>query len=437
MSIGLLTMLLFLSILVIFAAGTPVGFGLGGVAMLYGWLTWGPQSFNIIQHTAFKSVSGFVLLAVPLFIFMGQILMRSGLGEAMFHAMHVLAGKLRGGLAIGVIIVCSMMAAMVGIIGAGIMTAGTVAITPMLKRGYNKHLALGSVMAGGGMGILIPPSVPMILFASVTNSSIGKMFAGGIIPGFIMIGGFIIYIGVRCFINPEMGPAIRKEESGGVKEKIHAVRDAFLAFALIFLVLGSILFGVATPTEAAAVGAVGAGLIALVYRRLSWGVIKEASIGGMRLTAIVVWILIGAQVFSDFHMLMGAGRLLRGFMTELNLGPWQIIIFMQLTMMIMGCIMDEWIIVLICAPLYTPIAVSLGFDPIWFGILMILNMEIAIQTPPYGFALFYLKGVAPKEIKMLDIYKSIAPFLIVKFLVLGTCMAFPRVVTWLPDLLFG
>jgi tripartite ATP-independent transporter DctM subunit len=438
MSIGLLTILLFLAVLFVFSLGAPVGFALGGVAMLFGLLTWGPQSFNIIPPTAMSGISSFILLALPLFIFMGQILLKSGLGEAMFHAIHVLMGRIRGGLAIGVIAVCSIMGAMVGIIGAGIMTAGTVAIPPMLARGYNKHLALGSVMAGGGMGILIPPSIPMIVFASVTNTSIGRMFAGGIIPGLIMASLFMAYIGIRCYIQPEMGPVLqRSEDKTKGREILIAVRDAGLAFGLIFLVLGSILAGAATPTEAAAIGSVGAILIAVLYRRFNWRVLKEASIGSMRLTAICIWILIGATVFSNFHMLMGAGRLLKSVTLEMGLGPWGVILLMQLSMLVMGFIMDEFIIVLICAPLFTPIAVSLGFDPIWFGILMILNMEIAIQTPPYGFALFYLKGVAPPGITMMDIYKSIGPFLAIKFLVLILCMALPDIITWLPNLLFN
>jgi tripartite ATP-independent transporter DctM subunit len=438
MSIGLLTILLFLAVLFVFSLGAPVGFALGGVAMLFGLLTWGPQSFNIIPPTAMSGISSFILLALPLFIFMGQILLKSGLGEAMFHAIHVLMGRIRGGLAIGVIAVCSIMGAMVGIIGAGIMTAGTVAIPPMLARGYNKHLALGSVMAGGGMGILIPPSIPMIVFASVTNTSIGRMFAGGIIPGLIMASLFMAYIGIRCYIQPEMGPVVqRSEDKTKGREILIAVRDAGLAFGLIFLVVGSILAGAATPTEAAAIGSVGAILIAVLYRRFNWRVLKEASIGSMRLTAICIWILIGATVFSNFHMLMGAGRLLKSVTLEMGLGPWGVILLMQLSMLVMGFIMDEFIIVLICAPLFTPIAVSLGFDPIWFGILMILNMEIAIQTPPYGFALFYLKGVAPPDITMMDIYKSIGPFLAIKFLVLILCMALPDIITWLPNLLFN
>jgi tripartite ATP-independent transporter DctM subunit len=419
-SAELLTLLLFLSILAVFAAGVPVGFGLGAIAMFFATFTWGPQAYKLIPTTALNGISSFVLLAIPLFIFMGQILVRSGLGEAMFHAGHVLAGRLRGGLAIGVIVVCSLIGAMVGIIGAGIMTAGSVALEPMFKRGYNRYLALGSVMAGGGLGILIPPSIPMILFAAVTKSSIGKMFAGGLVPAAIMIVMFVAYIGIRCWLQPEMGPALPRDERATVRDKLVAMRDGTLAFALICLVLGSILFGVATPTEAAAIGGVGAIVIALVYRRFNWEVLKEASIGAMSLTAIAVWIIIGATVFSNFHMMMGAGRLLKAVTTEMGLGPWGVIILMQLSMLLMGFIIDEFIIVIICAPLFTPIAVSLGFDPIWFGILMILNMEIAIQTPPYGFALFYLKAVAPPDVTMMDIYKSIAPFITIKFAVLSS-----------------
>lgn len=436
MSIEVLSILLFVSILIVFAAGTPVAFGLGAVAMVFGSIFWGPGSFNVIPHTAISCMSNFVILAIPLFLFMGQILHRSGLGEAMFHAMHVLAGRLRGGLAIGVIIVCSIMGAMVGIIGAGIMTAGSVAIKPMLKRGYNRYLALGSVMAGGGMGILIPPSIPMILFSSVTNTSIGKMFAGGVIPGLLMSGLFILYISIRCFVSPEMGPALPPEERGSLKDKIAALKEALLAFTLIFLVLGSILFGAATPTEASAIGAMGAVVIAICYRRFGWRVLKETSIASMKLTGMALWILIGATVFSNFHMMMGAGRLMTDLINETNLGPMGVIILMQFSMLMLGCIMDEFIIILVCAPLYTPIAISLGFDPVWFGILMIINMEIAIQTPPYGFALFYLKGVAPSDTTMMDIYKSVGPFIGIKFIVLIFCMAFPQIITWLPYLLF-
>jgi tripartite ATP-independent transporter DctM subunit len=438
MSIELLTILLVILMMIFFAAGLPVGFVLGGIAMLLAVLTWGPQAFKSIPISALNAVNGFVILAVPLFIFLGQILLHSGLGEAMFHAVHILSGRLRGGLAIGVIIVTSMMAAMVGIIGAGILTAGTIALPHMLKRNYNRYLALGCVMAGGGMGILIPPSIPMVLFASVTQTSIGRMFAGGMIPGLIMSSLFIVYIAIRAYLQPNWAPALPKEElQGGLKDKLIALRDSIFAFGLIVLILGSIMAGAATPTEAAAVGGVGAILIAMFYRRFSMSVLKDASIYTMKLTGMCVWIMVGATIFSNFHMLMGAGRLLTRTFLEAGLSPMGVIAMMQGTMLIMGCFIDEFIIVLICAPLYTPIAVSLGFDPIWFGVLMIINMEIAIQTPPYGFALFYLKACAPEDVKMLDIYKSVAPFLAIKFIVMALVMAFPKIITFLPDLIFG
>jgi tripartite ATP-independent transporter DctM subunit len=436
MGVESLVALIFLAMLAMFALGAPVGLSLGGIAMLFGYLYWGPQAFNLIPTTTMNSISNFLLLAIPLFIFMGQVLMRSRLGEAMFHSVHVFAGRLPGGLAIGVILVCSLFSAMVGIIGAGIMTAGTVALPPMLSRGYNRFLALGTVMAGGGLGILIPPSVPMVLFSAMTKASLGQMFAGALIPAAIMIALFILYIGLRCWLRPQDGPPLRPEEGGTARDKILAARNGLLALILIFCVLGTILAGMATPTEAGAMGAFGAFLLALLFGKFGLDGLKESSIGTMRLTAMCLWILIGATILSNFNLLMGAGKLLDGLFDELGLGPMAVIFLMQLVMLVLGCFIDEYVIVLICAPLFTPIAVGLGFDPVWFGILMILNLEIAIQTPPYGFALFYLKGVAPKDVTMLDIYKSVGPFVAIKLVVLAIVMFFPITVTWLPDRLF-
>jgi len=436
MSIELLTVVLFCSMIVFFLMGAPVGFSMGGIAMIIGYFTWGPKAFKLIQPTTMATLSGFILLAIPLFIFMGQVLLHAGIAEKMFDAFHVLAGRIKGGLAIGVIVVCSAIAAMVGVIAAGIMTAGTVALPSMLDRGYHKNLALGSIMAGGGMGILIPPSIPMILFASVTNTSVGRMFAGGLIPGLIMSACFVVYIAVRCYIDPEYGPPFQPEKRIGTREKWIAARDGSIAFGLIILVLGCIMSGAATTTEAAAVGAVGAVLVAIFYRRFTWAVLRDSSMEGMRLTSVCIWLFIGALVFSNFHMMMGAGRLVRQLIADTGLSPMGVIIIMQITILFMGFIMDDFVILLLCSPIYTPIAMSLGFDPIWFGILMILQMEIAIQTPPYGFALFYMKAVVPPQITMTDIYKSITPFLVIKFFILALCMAFPNIITWLPNLLF-
>lgn len=436
MSPALLIGLIVLAVVFLFAAGAPVAFSLGGTAMLFGAFTWGPQSFKLIPTTALNSISSFILLAIPLFLFMGQILMRSGLGEQMFRSANAFLGRLPGGLAVAVILVCSLVGAMVGIIGAGILLAGSVAIPPMLKRGYDRFLTLGTVMAGGGLGILIPPSIPMILFSATTKASLGKMFAGALMPAAIMVGLFILYIGIRCWLRPEMGPPLPKAERHDRKEWLLAFRNGVLALALVFAVLGTILLGIATPTEAGAIGVIGAVLLAILFRKFGWQVLKEGSINTMRVTGMVVWMLVGASIFSNFNMLMGAGKLLNFLTLDLGLGPMGVIAMMQLSMLILGCFIDEYIIVLICAPIYTPIAVQLGFDPVWFGILMILNLEIAIQTPPYGFALFYLKSVAPPDVTMLDIYRSIAPFVTIKLVVLVICMLVPEIVTWLPNLLF-
>ncbi len=437
MGVEYLVIAIFGSMLLAFALGAPVGLALGGIAMLFGWASWGTQSFNLIPTTAIGATTNFLLLAIPLFIFMGQVLMRSGLGEAMFHSVHVLAGRMPGGLAIGVVVVCALIGAMVGIIGAGIMTAGTVALPPMLQRGYNKFLALGTIMAGGGLGILIPPSIPMILFAAMTKVSLGQLFAGALLPAVLMVSCFILYIGIRCRIRPQDGPPLPPEERGSFRDRAVALRNGLFAFSLIFMVLGTILLGMATPTEAGAMGALGACILALFFRRFGWQALKLSSIDTMRLTSMCVWILIGATVLSNFNLLMGAGKLVNELFADLGLGPWGAIIIMQLTMLVLGCIIDEYVIVLICAPLFTPIAIGLGFDPIWFGILMILNLEIAIQTPPYGFALFYLKGVAPKDVTMVDIYRSIGPFVLIKLFVLIVCMTVPEIITWLPREIFG
>jgi len=437
MGVEYLVLAIFFTMLLGFAAGAPVGLLLGGIAMLFGYSFWGTQSFNLIPSTTLNSTTNFLLLAIPLFIFMGQVLMRSGLGEAMFHSVHVLAGRLRGGLAIGVIVVCSLIGAMVGIIGAGIMTAGTVALPPMLKRGYNKHLALGAIMAGGGLGILIPPSIPMVLFSAMTKASLGQMFAGALIPAAIMISFFVIYIAIRCWLRPQDGPPLPLEERGSLKDKLIAVRNGALAFSLIFMVLGTILLGMATPTEAGAMGGLFACILALFFRKFGWQALRDSSIGTMRLTAMCLWILVGATVLSNFNLLMGAGNLVKGLFVDMGLGPLGTILVMQLIMLVLGCFIDEYVIVLICAPLFTPVAVAMGFDPVWFGILMILNLEIAIQTPPYGFALFYLKGVAPPEITMIDIYKSIGPFVAIKIVVLVIVMLIPETVTWLPSIIFN
>ncbi|WP_339720631.1 TRAP transporter large permease subunit [Marinomonas primoryensis] len=433
-SIEVLTGVLLLCILVTFALGAPVGLALGGIAMAVGYVTWGDALFNVIPTTLEDTHFSFILLAIPLYIYMGQLLTRSGIGDAMFSASQMLIGRVRGSLAISVIVVCSMIGAMVGIIGAGIMTSGSIALRPMLERGYDKRLALGVIMAGGGLGILIPPSIPMIMFASSTQNSVGRMFIGALIPALITIILLITYVVISCKLNPSRAPMDKiPEVQPTVKEKIMTARDGLLSLLLIVAVLGSIIMGIATPTESGAIGVVGAIVLAILFKRFKPRMVQKAGMQAALLVSVAMWIIVGASVFSNFHLLMGVQNMVASFTQDLGLPPIMVIMLFQLIMLLLGFIIDEFIIVLMCAPIFTPIAVSLGYDPIWFGILMILNIEIAVQTPPYGFALFYLKGIAPPGITMLDIYKSILPFVLLKLLVLIIVMMFPELVTWLPN----
>lgn len=438
MSIEVLTLLLIGCVMTFFLLGAPVGLALGGIAMGMGYMTWGEGIFNLVPTTIESNFFSFVLLAIPLYIYMGQLLTRSGIGDAMFNASQMVIGRIRGSLAVSVIGVCSMIGAMVGIIGAGIMTSGSIALKPMLDRGYDKRLALGVIMAGGGLGILIPPSIPMVMYAATTQNSVGRMFLAAIIPALISILLLMAYVIISCKINPQKAPLHTGHESTmSGKEKLITARDGLFSLLLIVAVLGSIIAGIATPTESGAIGVVGAILLAFVFKRFRFEMFKSSGFETAMLVSVSMWIILGASLFSNFHMLSGVQTMVSELTEDLGLPPLGVIILMQVIMLLLGFIIDELIIVLMCAPLFTPIVVSLGYDPIWFGILMILNIEIAVQTPPYGFALFYLKGIAPPDVSMMDIYRSILPFIALKLCVLVFCMIFPEVVMWLPNMVMG
>ncbi|MBM9518689.1 TRAP transporter large permease subunit [Desulforhopalus vacuolatus] len=440
MGIEALTGVLLLCICIFFALGAPVALALGGIAMGIGYLTWGDAVFNIIPTTIESTYFSFILLAIPLYIYMGQFFTKSGIGDAMFDTSQLLIGKIRGSLAVSVIIVCSMIGAMVGIIGAGIMTSGSIALKPMLDRGYDKNLAMGVIMAGGGLGILIPPSIPMIMFAASTHNSIGRMFIGAMMPALVTVVLMILYVVISCRISPQKAPFTAADTINQKKpfvEKLSIARDGFLAMMLIVAVLGSIVSGIATPTESGAIGVVGAVVLSILFKRFKVKMFLEVGLQTALLVSVAMWIIFGASVFSNFHLLMGVQSMVSDFAVNLDLPPIMIIMMFQVIMLLLGFVIDEFIIVLMCAPLFTPIAVSFGYDPIWFGVLMILNILIAVQTPPYGFALFYLKGIAPVGIGMGDIYKSVIPFVMINFTVLVLCMIFPQIVLWLPTLILG
>jgi tripartite ATP-independent transporter DctM subunit len=435
MGIEMLTVVLLVCILTAFIIGAQVGIALAAIAMAVGYLVWGEALFNIIPTTVESTFFNFILLAIPLYIYMGQILTRSGIGDAMFNASQLVLGRFRGSLAISVIGVCSMIGAMVGIIGAGIMTSSSIALKPMLDRGYDKKLALGVIMAGGSLGILIPPSIPMIMFASATQNSVGKMFLGAMVPALITVVLLITYVIISCKLNPERAPLDSDNDIAVPKgyELFRTIRDGASSLALIVVVLGSIIMGIATPTESGALGVVGAIILSILFKRFKPEIMLRAGMQTSMLVSVAMWIILGASIFSNFHLLMGIQGMVSNFTQELDLPPIMIIMMFQVIMLLLGFIIDEFIIVLMCAPIFTPVAVALGYDPIWFGILMILNIVIAVQTPPYGFALFYLKGIAPKGVTMMDLYKAVWPFITVQLFVLILCMIFPDLVTWLPN----
>ncbi|MGP4843064.1 TRAP transporter large permease [Marinobacter sp. 1Y8] len=436
MSIEALTLLFFGSLLFFLVLGLPLTFVLGGVSVVFLYFTWGFDSFFMVASQIWSTMESFTLVAIPLFVYMAMILERTGVAKDLYRMMHLWWGGVRGGLAIGTLGICALFAAMCGISGAAVVAMGTIALPSMLERGYDKNMALGCINTGGGWGILIPPSILMILYSLITGVSVGKMFAAGILPGILLMVLTTAYIIIRCYFQPHLAPALPPEERATWPEKFRALRAVILPIAIVVMVLGSIIAGITTPTEAAAVGVFGALVSAAVYRRFTWALLHDAAIRTFKLTGMIMWILFAAHAFSAAYQSMGAQDLIEGLMQTIPGGPWGIILAMMLIVFLLAMVLDPVGIMLITLPVFIPIVESLGFDPIWFGILFVINMEIGYMTPPFGFNLFYLKGVVPPSITMQDIYKSIIPFVLVQIVGMGIIMVFPDIATYLPELFF-
>jgi len=435
MNVGLITAMMFLSIIIGLVLGMPLAFCLVGIAVVFAFFLWGPNSLFIFQSQMFGYTETIILIAIPLFIFMANMLERSGAADALYDTMHRWMGNLPGGLAMGTVLICTLFAAMAGISGAATVTMGIIALPSMLKRGYDKKIAMGCIQAGGALGVLIPPSVLMIIYAVFANESIGKMFLGGVLPGFLLSSLFIIYIGIRCFFNPSLGPPVPKKERVGLREKVISLRGVILPLMVVLFVLGSIFSGIATPTEASALGVLGAIISALVYKNLSWKTFKEASYRSLELSVMVVWIIIGAFAFNAVYQGVGAPKFMEQIILALPVNRWLVIISMQLVFFVLGMLMDPGGIIVLCTPIFVPVIKSLGFDPLWFGILFVVNMEMAFLTPPFGWNLFYMRSITPPGVTMVDIYKSVIPFVLLQAIGLALIMVFPQIAIWLPNLL--
>jgi tripartite ATP-independent transporter DctM subunit len=416
--------------------GLPVAFSTGAVGVIFTALLLGPAVVNILPTRIFGLMNNYLLGAIPLFIVMACILERAGLIEEIYNMVHQWMGWLKGGVATATVMACTLLACMVGIIGASEVTMGVIALPEMLKRKYDKYIACGSILAGGTLGILIPPSIMMIIYGMVDNVSIGQLYAGSFLPGFILSGLFIAYITIRAYINPNIGPAIPEEERISWSEKFKLLLPVIPAGILIFLVLGTIILGIAAPTEAAGVGALGALIISFSRRTLTWKGLVSACLQTLRTSSMVLWIMFGANVFVALYVMVGGGDFVRHLLLGTGLTRWEVIIVMQAMLIVLGAFMDWVGIFMLCIPLFGPIIRELGFDPIWFGVLVGVNMQLSFLTPPFGYALFFLKGVAPPEISTVDVWKGAVPFVGLQFIGLVLCMMFPAIILLVPTLLF-
>lgn len=429
MSVELVTIFLFGGLILLLAMGVPVAFAVGGISVALTFVLWGSDGLFTVATTTFGQITSPTLIMIPLFVLMGNLLVHSGMSDRLFQALSYWLSGLRGSLAIVSVGVCVALAMCAGF-GPGLVMMGLIAVPAMLKRRYDKSLALGSVMAGGVLGDIIPPSIIMIVFAYVTRLSIGRLFFGGVIPGLICAGLYVLYIAIRCYFRPQLAPKVAEEVTWQMRWS--SLREVVVPALLVILVLGSIFLGIATPTEAAGVGAIGALVSCFIYRQFSWKMLITSCRETLILSGMVLWILVAATLFGVFYTSAGAQGLVMGLVEGLEVNRWVILIMMQIILLVFGMFMDDYAIIIICAPIFLPIAVSLGFDPIWFAIVFILNMQVAYLTPPFGWSLILMKGVAPPEITTGDIWRSVPPFVAMQLLVLIITMILPQLALWLP-----
>ncbi|WP_170432595.1 TRAP transporter large permease [Ruegeria arenilitoris] len=423
------TWLIFGLAFAILLTGVPLGFATSAVAIVFtlGWF--GPDALTLVSARMYGIVTEYSLIAIPMFVLMASLLDRSGLSADMFQGMRIFAGRLRGGVAIQTVIVAFFMAAMSGIIGGETVLLGMLALPQMLKLGYAKGIAIGSVCAGGALGTMIPPSIVLIIYGMVTRTSISDLFIATITPGTILMLCYIFYIGIRCYLRPGDGPPLPEEErrQTSIKEAINLV---ILPLVLITMVLGTIFAGIATITEAASMGVAGAFFMLLIKGRLNFDIVNRSIDQAFNTCGIIIWAGMGAIAIVGIYNLMGGGRYMEEVFTGMDAAPIVIILIMMGSLFLLGTFMD-WIgIAFLTLPIFVPIVVALGYDPIWFGILFSINMQVAFMSPPLGPSAFFLKSVAPPEISLFDIYKAFIPFVYIQICVLILMLLFPQIALW-------
>ncbi|MBE8189390.1 MAG: TRAP transporter large permease subunit [Candidatus Thioglobus sp.] len=421
-------LIMFAATLILLMVGFPVAFTFAGVAVIFGTLTEGIELFGFMPYRIMSIMQNTILMAVPLFIFMGIVLQKTKLAEQLLEAMGELFGNIRGGLAISTILVGSLLAASTGVVGASVIAMGVISLPVMLKHNYKKPLATGVICASGTLGQIIPPSIVLIILADVLGVPAGDLFKSAVLPSLVLVASYIIYVLIIAYFDKNSAPAcISKNHNLGKLQKYSAVAKAILPpILLIVAVLGSIFTGIATPTESAAIGVVGALFLAFIYRRLNWKMVRETSVETIKVTAMVFAVLIGATAFSLVFTYSGGDVLVEDFIHTLPAKEISFIFIAMLIILLLGFFIDFVEISLIIVPIFYPIALSLGIDMNWFAILIAMNLQTSFLTPPFGFSLFYLKGVAPKSIKTTDIYRGVMPFIFIQVVVLLSLIFFPN-----------
>lgn len=440
MSVDQIASLAMMGLLVVMViGGVHLAFALGFLAIVFGLIFQGPMIFPLSMMQIFNVMQSDVLIAVPLFVFMGLLLEKSGIAEKVFQSLYELFGSVRGGLAFATIVTCAIFASCTGVIAATVTTMTLLAVPPMLKRKYDKGLATGVVCAGGSLGILIPPSVMLVMYGPMANLSVAKLFAAAFFPGMLLSLLYIIYIAVLCFFSKTAAPAISVEELNITRKGRfrRAVMHMVPAMILIVAVLGSIITGVATPTEASGVGAFVAMILTAVNGKLTWQNFRDVSLSTLTVTSMVFFIIIFAGLFNSIFLFLGGGALVQSALISLPFGKWVILFFMMFILFLGGFFISWQGLLFVAVPILLPVSNSLGFDPLWFALLVCLNLQMSLLTPPFAYSIFFVKGVAPPEVKTVDIYRGVLPFVGMQIVAIILCILFPEIILWLPRVTLG
>ncbi|MFY0992563.1 TRAP transporter large permease subunit [Halomonas sp. C05BenzN] len=448
--IGGLTLVMFGTLMVVLVAGLPLAFVTGGLGVCFLYLVGTQDMLNLMPSRIFPMMTNYQLSAIPLFIFMASVLEKAGIIEELFDVVYKWMGGLKAGLAIATVIASTLLAAMVGVIGAAVVTMGLIALPAMLKRNYDPEIAIGSIMAGGTLGILIPPSILAIIYGVIAQQSVGELYLGSLIPGLLLAFMYGFYCWMRGTLNIKMAPPMPVEDRVDMKEKLRLLRNMLAPIILVILVLGIIFTGIATPVEAAGIGTFGALVVAAMHKRLTWPNLHAACMTTLVASAMVMWIIFGASIFVGFYILQGGQTFVQELISGAGLGPYAVLALMMVLLVALGMFLDWVGILLLAVPIFVPLIKGLAFDGVfglpgvdpsdvalWFGVIYLVNMQMSFLSPPFGYALFYIKGVCPPHITMAQIFRSSFPFLGIQALGLLLVIMFPALVTWLPNLAYG